>query len=302
MESCAGASARELSVDMRTVILASLALTLSSPGQEKSALEFWNKGAEISSYTLKQSRYGEVHEGHAELIFVKEPFLISEQVKDEQGRGASTPVLKLNALRTFNTGLYSYRTMTSVFRPFDLQKFPHALKATTSVQDWCGQAFQQFNWRDTLWDFQLRSYFEQEGDREGKLSKAYLEDELFLMVRLDPQILPIGPFDIIPSGLGSRFSHRSVQVEKASGSLSSEGAMWTYTVSYKEDEPSRFLSISFDSKFPHIIRKWSERVVPGGAVTSATLKRQLKNSYYWQRNSPSDTEERRTLGLAPLPN
>ncbi|MEM1407815.1 MAG: septum formation inhibitor Maf, partial [Bacteroidota bacterium] len=36
---------------------------------------YWYAGkAEITSYELKQSRYGEVHDGEAVLIFVTEPF------------------------------------------------------------------------------------------------------------------------------------------------------------------------------------------------------------------------------------
>ncbi|MFQ3270854.1 MAG: hypothetical protein ACI9A1_001173, partial [Lentimonas sp.] len=116
---------------------------------------FWFNGAEINRYELSQSRYGEQHPGHAEFIFVTEPFLMHQQVKDERGIDPSTDVLKLNALRTFNTGIYSYRTMTSTFRPIDLLAYPHALKTTTSVQDWCGHAYQQINRTTTGWAVEL---------------------------------------------------------------------------------------------------------------------------------------------------
>lgn len=75
--------------------------------------DFWFNGAEISRYELSQAQYGENHPGHVEFIFITEPFLIDKQVKHESGPGDSTDVLKLNALRTFNTGIYSYRTMNS---------------------------------------------------------------------------------------------------------------------------------------------------------------------------------------------
>ncbi|MEQ8572775.1 MAG: hypothetical protein RIB63_01840, partial [Fulvivirga sp.] len=42
----------------------------------------WYAGkAELVSYNLKQSRYGEVHDGKAVLIFVTEPFSKKKQVK-----------------------------------------------------------------------------------------------------------------------------------------------------------------------------------------------------------------------------
>ena len=120
--------------------------------------DFWFSGAEINHYTLDQSRYGQQHPGHAEFIFVTEPFLTQQQVKNETGGQPSTDVLKLNTLRTFNTGIYSYRTMTSTFQPIDLARFPHALKTTTSVQDWCGQSFQQINRKHSQWQVELRSW------------------------------------------------------------------------------------------------------------------------------------------------
>ncbi|MDP7238046.1 MAG: hypothetical protein QGI34_15090, partial [Candidatus Latescibacteria bacterium] len=37
--------------------------------------DYWYQGkAEITSYTLKQARYGEIHDGHVVLIFVTEDF------------------------------------------------------------------------------------------------------------------------------------------------------------------------------------------------------------------------------------
>jgi hypothetical protein len=105
-----------------------LFLFLILPLQADKIRDFWFNGAEISSFTLSQSRYGKNHPGHAELIFVTEPFLTARQVKDESGKGDSTGVLKLNAHTSFNTGIYSYHTMTSTFRPIDLEKFPHIIR------------------------------------------------------------------------------------------------------------------------------------------------------------------------------
>ncbi len=275
-----------------------LSLFLILPLRADKVRDFWFNGAEISSFTLSQSRYGKNHPGHAELIFVTEPFLTAKQVKDESGKGDSTGVLKLNAHASFNTGIYSYHTMTSTFRPIDLDKFPHALKSTTSIQDWCGQAFQQANFRENGWSIQLRSYFENAGDQDLTLPSAHLEDELWLTLRLDPRKLPIGETGIIPGAIFTRFNHQPIAAVKATATLSESGGSSTYTLIY----PSlgRTLAIHFDTAFPHIIRKWKETTKTG--TTTATLNKRLMNIPYWELNNPQDVGKRKELGLDPVAN
>lgn len=258
--------------------------------------DFWFSGAEINRYELSQARYGANHPGHVEFIFVTEPFLIDEQVKDESGTGHSTDVLKLNALRTFNTGIYSYRTMTSTFKPIDLDRYPHALKSNTSIQDWCGQAFQQINRRGDAWRGQLFSYFENAGDQSFTLADAWLEDELWLLIRLDPSRLPEGPFQAIPGTLQTRLGHQPTEVASAVGELRTGSTLSTYTLRYPEQE--RTLKIGFDTKFPHIIRGWTDTSPDG--TTTASLEDRIMNSNYWSKNQPGDREKRRQLGLQPV--
>jgi hypothetical protein len=261
-----------------------------------SVRDFWFNGAEINRYDLTQARYGKLHSGHAEFIFVTEPFLIQEQVKHERGPGNSTDVLKLNALRTFNTGIYSYRTMTSTFRPIDLESYPHALKTTTSVQDWCGQAFQQINRRENGWRAEVRSYFQNEGDQTIEINDVWLEDELWLLIRLDPDKLPIGQFQALPGSLYLRFAHKPHKSEVAVGALSSDKSERRYTITYPALK--RELRIYFGAQFPHIIRRWEETDAQG--TTTAILKNRIMNSYYWSENRPSDNKKRLQLGLEPI--
>ncbi len=262
----------------------------------QSIREFWFSGAEINHYALNQTRYGHQHPGHVEFIFVTEPFLTGPQVKNETGGKPSTDVLKLNALRTFNTGIYSYRTMTSTFKPIDLERFPHALKTTTSVQDWCGQSFQQINWKDAGWKIKLCSYFEKEGDQNYRVEKSWLEDELWLLIRLDPSKLPIGSTTVIPGAVTTRFAHRPIQSHRAIGKLEYNSDQSIYTLTYPELQTS--LKITFDSDFPHIIRAWEETSPQG--TTQAVLKDRIINSEYWLKNTPSDRNLRKQLGLDPL--
>ena len=281
---------------MRTLTLLLFISTLGLQAATDAIQNFWFNGAEINSYTLTQSRYGSEHPGHAEFIFVTEPFLIKEQVKHEFGNAPSTPVLKLNALRTFNTGIYSYRTMQSTFQPIDHESYPYGLKSVASVQDWCGLAYQQFNRTDTGWNFELRSYFQAEGDQDYTINEAYLEDTLWLQLRLDPSALPTETFDAIPGSIYSRFEHIAVKAYTAIGTLETGRKTSTYSVTYPE--LSRTLSIEFDTAFPHIIREWQE-IDPKG-TTTAVLENRIMNSSYWSENSPSDAPKRKLLGLEPI--
>lgn len=260
--------------------------------------DFWFSGAEINRYDLSQSRYGEQHLGHAELIFVTEPFLTNTHVKHEFGTGQSIDVLKLNALRTFHTGLYSYRTMTSTFRPIELDQFPHALKTNTSVQDWCGQVFQQINRTQDGWHAELRSYFQNEGDRTLNLPNTWLEDELWLLIRLDPQQLPQGEFQCVPGALHTRFTHSAIEPSNATGSLRQKNQEHIYSITYPSLK--RTLTIHVEETFPHIIKQWSE--IDANGTTSAILKNRIMNSEYWSKNKPKHTIERKQLGLDPKAN
>ena len=79
----------------------------------------WGDGkAELNGYALKQPRYGAVRTGTAVLIFVTEDFSDSLRVKADPGKHPASdvyPVLKLNAVRDFQTGIYDYNVMTSTF-------------------------------------------------------------------------------------------------------------------------------------------------------------------------------------------
>src|SRR5690606_16867010 len=136
--------------------------------------DYWFDGqAEITSYTLEQERYGEMREGSAVLIYVTEDFLPEIQVKANQASENNTTVLKLNKTKNYFTGIYPYSIMTSVFYPIETRD--HAIKVTTSVQEWCGHTYIQLHNRN---DFEIRShsYFEGEADQLFSLNKIFLED------------------------------------------------------------------------------------------------------------------------------
>ncbi|MGB3364388.1 MAG: hypothetical protein WBB48_06385, partial [Thermodesulfobacteriota bacterium] len=110
---------------------------------------YWYDGkAEITSYKLEQARYGELHEGYAVMVFVTEDFSKTKQVKldnPQNANGDDVKVLKLNRIKKFDTGIYRYSMMDSVFTPVYIGEHPNTLKITSSSQEWCGNTFTQLN-------------------------------------------------------------------------------------------------------------------------------------------------------------
>ena len=268
---------------------------------DKQIQEYWFDGAEISRFELSQERYGETHPGYAVFVYVTEPFRTTTQVKADTSEPNVTPVLKLNALREFNTGIYEYNTMTSIFTPIDMETHPRALKLTTSVQDWCGQAFSQFNLRDGQYAFELRSYFESEGDINAIIAdkNIWLENDIWMRIRLDPTSLPVGEFAAIPDSLYQRFAHRSPSAERAVGTLKRTREGTEYVVEY----PSlgRTLVVRFDAAFPFKIQGWTESNSRGAVVTTAKRTQQIERSYYWSLNKRKDDHLRKALDLSEAP-
>ena len=264
------------------------------PVQDEAFQSYWFDGtAEISRYELIQDRYGEPRSGDAVLIFVKEDFTPGTQVKADRPDGSSIPVLKMNFVKKFLTGIYPYSIMTSVFTPLDTGAQPKALKTTTSVQEWCGQTFLQWNLRGNRYEGSGYSYFESEGDGQYTAKGALLEDDLWMRVRLQPAGLPTGRFDIVPGSQAVRLLHQKPQTMSAEGVLETDNTVSSYTLRYRDE--GRILSIDFEKAFPHRILGWKETV--RGKVTEARRTHTQKLDY-WNYNGNEDLPQRDRLGLS----
>ena len=157
--------------------------------------ETWRDGkAELASYDLVYPRYGELRTGTAVAITVTEPFLPGPRVKADQAGGDSYEVVKLNLAEDFQTGIYDYNLMTSVFvatQPANGLPAGAATKVSFSAQEWCGMAYQQALFskpqRGTPGvQVDSHSYFEGEADQRQTLDRpdgALSEDELMLWAR-----------------------------------------------------------------------------------------------------------------------
>ena len=152
----------------------------------------WGDGkAEISSYSILQPRYGEKRSGYGVMVFVTEEINRKTLIKVDSPQPAEQRiyVLKLNNLLKFNTGIYDYSVMTSVFSAvegYERGQEMELCKITFSSQEWCGHVFDESRVKNGKLLGALNSYFEREGRRDYHLAlpDAFVaEDHLLIRIR-----------------------------------------------------------------------------------------------------------------------
>ncbi len=264
---------------------------------ENKFADYWYAGeAEVSSYELQQSRYGEIRAGEAIMVFVTEDFSKNKQVKldsPEKAGNDKIRILKMNYLRRFVTGIYDYSMMQSVFTPVDTEKNPHSVKATTSSQDWCGHSFVQLNLEGNKYKTSQFSYFEKEGDQAHKFETDLLEDEIWNRIRINPGSLKEGVYHIIPSGFYSRLAHDPLSPKQARITFDKQADATFLVLEYLHLD--RTLTIGFAPSFPHKILSWTE--MQDGKLMSKGKLRATMKSAYWRQHDNQHEFLRDSLGI-----
>lgn len=301
--SCENSNAAEVSPALK---LESSSASSIAKGTQHGTLfdHYWYQGkAEITTYNLTQARYGDYHDGKAVLIFVTEDFSKSKLHKlnsSSQNPDDAIKILKLNMTKDFNTGIYPYSTMNSVFTPVDLSNYTKTLKVTMTAQEWCGHSFVQVNNKQDGYSVSSFSYFDNEGEEEINIDDVFLEDELWTRIRIDPASLPQGNFKALPSTLMIRLKHLDIGAVDAKANLKTEGDYSTYTIEFPSLK--RSLAVKYQTDFPRQIMSWEETYVSGWGNQAKTLttKASLDQTSmldYWNYNSPNDEQLRKELGL-----
>jgi hypothetical protein len=291
------------------VVLFLTSLTWSS-ASGASADEFWahwgDGKAELDGYALTQPRYGQPRQGTAVMIFVTEDFVESTRVKAEREHPKSDvhPVMKLNFVRDFQTGIYDYNVMTSTFVrpeagwPLD--------KTSFSSQEWCGHVFMQWIPRAGQLEGVVHSYFDGEEGRPTLPlpNDGVLEEQVPILVRglrgawLKPGESRTLPF--LPSQLHARLQHRPAAWGQATitrapapvkvASVLGEVEADRYTVAVRGGETTTW---TVEAAAPHHILAWQSTDGEAGRLLgSARLA-------YWQMNQPGGEAALKQLGLQP---
>jgi hypothetical protein len=269
----------------------------------------WGDGrAELDGYRLTQPRYGAPRDGSAVYVYVTEDFSDSLRVKAEPGKHPSAdvyPVMKLNAIRDFQTGIYDYNVMTSTFLRVG-DGWPVA-KVSFSSQEWCGQVWHQIVPRGGRISGLFHSYFDGEADGGETLdlpADGLLEDSLPIRVRgwngalLQPGESRSVPF--LPSLLRARVDHRPLSWTRAKLARSAvtsivktpagSFAVWTYDI---EVADGRRLSYAVEAAVPfRLVRQ------TGAHGEELTLLGSTRLAY-WKLNQPGGEKHLNQLGLRP---
>ncbi len=159
------------SIDLTRLAVMALVWGLASPGLAQDFWAHWGDGkAELAGYRLNQPRYGATRTGSAVLIFVTEDFSDALRVKADPGKHPASdvyPVMKLNVVRHFQTGIYDYNVLTSIFARV-AHGWPLA-KISFSSQEWCGHVYHQILPRVGRVEGLFHSYFDGEADGKDDL-------------------------------------------------------------------------------------------------------------------------------------
>jgi len=284
-----------------------VALALASPVSGQDFWKHWGDGkAELDGYALVQPRYGATRQGTAVYVYVTEDFSDSLRVKADPGKHPKTdtyPVMKLNAIRDFQTGIYDYNVMTSTFLRVG-RGWPVA-KVSFSSQEWCGQVWHQLIPRDGRLHTVLHSYFDGEADEARELEMpehGVFEDALPILLRgWRGEYMRAGearsvPF--LPSLLHSRLGHERLEWTSARIARAAETetltvpagrfevSTWTVDV-----EGGRRLTYSIEAAPPYrLVRQTG----PDGEELA--LKGSTRLSY-WKLNAPGGERYLKELGL-----
>lgn len=268
----------------------------------------WHDGkAEMDGYRLTVSRYGQEREGNAVMIYVTEPFSESKRVKVDdhtKNPGDTFDALKLNLIRDFQTGVYDYNTMVSVFaRSSNFEP----VKITFTSAEWCGHVYSELLYDETKIRMAQFSYFEDESETRilPRPAGVVSEDNLFILLRgLRGDYLRPGEsvtVDYLPGIFFSRLTHREMNLTKATITRRRQSE----TVEVPAGEFSVFVyEISADGRngifyveeeYPHRIVRWELSPDVSGELAGT------KRLEYWKLNREGDEKWLETLGLATTP-
>ncbi len=263
----------------------------------------WGDGkAEISSYDVVTVQYGEARKATEVLIYVTEDMDGVTWIKDDQGKVPSDKkrkVLKLNRVRRFQTGVYDYSVMTSVFARVDKtsrERFA-PVRITTTIQEWCGQTYFKMMPESNGYTREIRSYFSHEGEKEDRVDTTpgtLYEDALFVQLRelddpfvggddwkgeLVPSFWNAKKEKILPSPAGARFSRVDAELNGES------------VTRVEVKVGTREITFDIEKKPPKRILKWKTSDGETGV-----LKKTVRLPY-WSLNHEGDEKYLEQLGL-----
>lgn len=274
----------------------------------------WGDGqAELAGYEFETPRYGSVRKGTAVVIFVTETFSNSLRVKADPGKHPKSdeyPVMKLNLIQDFATGIYDYNLMTSAFTaltPVNDRPAGAVTKVAFSAQEWCGLAHSQLLFDSKSARFSSHSYFDGEADQAATLAvptDAVSEDALLSWARgfayplVKPGASVTAP--LVRALRESRLVHRPESVGRAifmraaaPSSVRVPAGTFDCVVSTVRVEGGRTWTFFTETAAPNRVVRWT---CSDGEKADLLASDRLA---YWQLNGPGGEAALSKLGLRP---
>ena len=218
----------------------------------KTFTDYWKNGkTEITEYELKEDS---ISVGEGSLSF-------SIDYVEGVNKDDSIQVLRSDFTGKIHKDNYDYSAMTSVYLPLDLSLRPHAMKVINSVQEPTGNSFLALSQIPKSYEIIAKNTFKEKIKDHFILERKNLEDELWAKIRMNPNDLPTGDIEIIPSFAYWQSVKKSPNIYEAKAELKEyTGTEFTgkklhqYSLTYPDLK--RNLSIVFEGEFPFDIVGW----------------------------------------------
>ncbi len=294
---------------MRYFMIIPFIFSLLQAGQTEFNKLWYDGNAEISVYDVEEYRYGAPRKAERIMVFVTEPLDVETGIKPDT-RGEDRKIvkaLKLNDLLTFNTGIYKYNVMNSVFvgleNKFGLES-GQTIKLSMSVQEWCGNVYERVLRKGDLYAGKLFSYFDSEGEKNYELENAteiIPEEALLINLReLDNEFVKLGESKDVQL-LSSMWERRKkhIPIKVFSTKIYKKGGIKIKTAigkkeanyfSWKRANSSLF-ELWVEKEYPHRILKWKNESSSKGEIRSSIRKP------YWELNKNKDEKIRKSMGF-----
>lgn len=278
----------------------------------------WHDGrAELDGYRWSVTRYGELRRGQAVMIFVTEPFSDSKRVKaDDPSKDPADTLdaMKLNLVRDFQTGIYDYNTMTSVFvRTANFAP----LKVSFTSAEWCGHVYEELIIDPRRIEQRFFSYFEDESSTRTLTGPGdgVIGDNLFIILRglrgayLEPGRKRTVPF--LAGAFARRLRHLPLQwgtaeIERTSSTEEIDVPAGTFTtdVYVVRTGDGREGTFFIEQQYPHRIVRWQWKATgTGRRANEAAETGELTGTTrveYWQLHDNGDERHLDQLGLTTV--
>jgi hypothetical protein len=274
----------------------------------------WGDGqAELAGYDLTFPRYNQLRKGTAVAIFVTETFSNSLRVKADPGKHGPAdefPVMKLNLVKDYQTGIYDYNDMLSAFvalAPVNRRMSATITKASFSSQEWCGHVYSQVLFGETRARWMRHSYFDGEADDQRELDypeNGFSEDGLLLWARgMARPFMSAGssdPYLILTSLETSRGKHiplswnyATLSKDAASQTVRVPAGTFEVEVARLTRKDKSWRAFYVEKAFPHRVIKWENSEGEKAELLG------IDRMKYWEMNKEGGEKALERLGIPP---